>query len=139
MEYVVGQQVAPGLVVVHEDTLKLLREQADAKNDLRAELSKSDLELRDMTEDRDAWIKKENAASNRLVEALLENQEMRHALEQYVNVFLPGGICPANDLLQPGGLCHRDKKKCDESHVISSFGDSICQKCGVRKVPDWSR
>ena len=41
-QYVVGQQVAPGLVVAHENTLKLLQEQADAKNDLRAELHKQD-------------------------------------------------------------------------------------------------
>jgi len=41
-EFVVGQQVAPGLVVVHENTIKLLQEQADAKNDLRAELQKKD-------------------------------------------------------------------------------------------------
>ena len=41
-QYAVGQRVAPGLIVVHEDTLELLREQADAKNDLRAELKKQD-------------------------------------------------------------------------------------------------
>ena len=41
-EFVVGQQVAPGLVVAHENTIKLLQEQADAKNDLRQELHKAE-------------------------------------------------------------------------------------------------
>lgn len=50
MDYWVGQQVAPGLVVVHEDTLKLLREQADAKNDLRKALHDADLQVRELKE-----------------------------------------------------------------------------------------
>jgi hypothetical protein len=41
-EFYVGQQVAPGLVVAHENTIKLLQEQADAKNDLRQELHKAE-------------------------------------------------------------------------------------------------
>lgn len=40
--FVVGQLLGDNLVVVHQDTLKLLQEQADAKNDLRKELHKQD-------------------------------------------------------------------------------------------------
>lgn len=48
MEYAVGQQVAPGLVVIHENTLKLLQDQAAAKNDLRQELREQDLQVREL-------------------------------------------------------------------------------------------
>lgn len=52
-EFAVGQQLAPDLVVAHEDTLRMLREQADAKNDLRVALFQADEDLKGMTSHRD--------------------------------------------------------------------------------------
>lgn len=46
------------------------------------EVDETKLQLSEMTEDRDAWIKTANSASNRLVEALLQVDEKRRALKQ---------------------------------------------------------
>lgn len=63
----------------------------------------------------DRWKAMHKAASDKLAIADLQNSEMRKALEQYVNVFLPGGISPANDLFKPGGLLHEGSDVCGKS------------------------
>ena len=77
-EYAVGQQVAPGLVVAHENTIKLLQEQADAKNDLREELHKKDLQVEELKKKEqwqiDEYLKLQEMAHDRLEKLTAANQ-----------------------------------------------------------------
>jgi hypothetical protein len=59
-----------------------------------------------------------------LSEYLLQIEAMRKALAQYINVFLPGGVCPANDLFHPGGLC-AEKRKSDSTPYDTSSSRGV--------------
>jgi hypothetical protein len=48
----------------------------------------------------------------------LQNDQLRKALAQYANVMLPGGICPANDLLSIEKRKDETPKPCPICNVV---------------------
>lgn len=65
----------------------------------------------------------------------LENAALRKALEKYINVFLPGGVCPANEVFQPGGACAEKKPVRNQNCRWCAKGWPICEVRWYHQAP----